>query len=217
MAKTVIFPQYHIPPEDNESWTPEFSAKIVLIFHQHFPNAKIDFEYEAYWTYNVITEIAWPAWKHEDLSKQLEEIERALRVLSRVSDLPGPIIAEWHQDTLLRSRGVEGSWSKITPSQAMTILPTLNDLLAPSLRKAKKLVRSGDQGKTNWEVVNAIFGCRDAWRRCTGNEAPGGSDLNLGSRFGKFVQNIFDVLKIDGKPRAAMQAWNRVQSKDENT
>jgi hypothetical protein len=217
MAKMVFFCQEYIPPEANENWTPEFAAKIVRIFHQHFPNAKIDFDDEAYTTYYHIIEMAWPAWKHEDLGRQLDEIERALRVLSRVDDLPGPIIAELFNDAIFRSRGVEQRWGKISPSQAMKILPTLNDLLAPSLREAKKLVRAGYQGKTNWEAANAINGCRLSWRRCTGDEAPGGSDLDLASPFGEFVQDIFDALEIDGKPRSAMQAWNRVQSKDENT
>jgi len=209
--------------DDEADMLDEFRRVMVnlhIVYKNNFPDAKIDYWWEAQWIHHTVGSMPWDAWKHDDVLKQLEEIERALRILSHVYELPQAIHDAISFDAFHRSKGIERDISKgeVSPSDASLILHCLYDELAPSIRAAKLAVRQGERkGRTNWEEVTAIDACRISWWRCTSEEAPGGSDLNLASSFGEFVQDIFDAMEIDGKPRSAMDAWRRVQRKAENT
>ena len=202
--------------------TAEYWERLAAVFRTHFGSETPlgDARFEASW---IDETFGWgwrDAWNHDDELWKLETLEQALSVLARF-DLTDRIYDVLMFDAWERSKGFEEDNSpghfEISPYHALMVMFELNTLLAPSIRAAKSAVPAGRHrsGKIKWDAVAAIGACRTSWWRCTGKDAP--VSLNPASPFGRFVKDIFDAMDIDGKPRSAMDAWRRVQSKDENT
>ena len=202
--------------------TAEYWEQLAAVFRSHFGTETPlgDDKFEASWIDQVVGWGWREAWNHDDELLKLETLERALSVLARF-DLTDRIFDVLMLDASERSKGFEEDISpghfEISPYHALMVMFELNTLLAPSIQAAKSAVPTGGHrsGKVKWGGVSAIDACRTSWWRCTGKEAP--KSLNPASKFGKFVQDIFYAMEIDGNPRSAMDAWKRVQSKDENT
>lgn len=64
--------------------------------------------------------------------------------------------------------------------------------------------------RINFTGVQLVNSVRDVWQLETGEEAPRRA-LNPGSRFGKFLSEMFDAFEVDGDPRAAFRAWVSLQ------
>ena len=204
-----------------EYW--ERQRRVAAVFRAHFGSETPlgDDRFEAEW---ITQTFSWgwrDAWNHDDELLKLETLERALLALTRFGNLTERIFTVLMLDASERSKGFKEDISpghfEISPYHALIAAFDLHDLLAPSIRAAKSAVPTGGHrsGKVKWEAVAAIDACRTSWWRCTGDEAP--VSLNPASKFGKFVQDIFYAMEVDGTPRAAMDSWRRVQSKDENT
>ena len=161
--------------------------------------------------------IRWNAWDHDQVSNQIANLALALRILSRLGELPRGVWDAFILDATLRDHDVVKKLGpEFSPRNAAHLLPRLQELLLPSIRAAKLATLKGHRkGRTKWDAVKTIDAFRASWSRCAGIGAPSGSDLNLDSPFGKFVHDAFKALEVDGKPRSAMAAWHRIQSKVE--
>lgn len=62
--------------------------------------------------------------------------------------------------------------------------------------------------RMNVRGIQLVDVARTVWESETGNAAPA-RDLNLASPFGNFLADLFEALKIKGKPRAVFRAWSR--------
>ena len=206
--------------DDAEEWWPCYVRRIEAleeVYRLHFPQTEIDQCEEAVWIYEEVLELPLNAWDHDRVSDQIADLALALRILSRLDELPRGVMdaiildATFRDHDVVKLLGPESS-----PRNAALLLPRLQELLLPSIRAAKLATLKGHRkGRTKWDAVKTIDALRASWSRCAGIGAPSGSDLNLDSPFGKFVHDAFKALEVDGKPRSAMAAWHRVQSKAE--
>ncbi len=99
----------------------------------------------------------------------------------------------------------------------LTIITALPELIERSIKSWRAapsyFLRGGiltpgvfPPGRTNWLGIYLILTCRAIWFQRTGKAH---KSLNPASRFGKFAQEVFDVVGIKEEPRSAMNAWRR--------
>ena len=152
-------------------------------------------------------------WDHEEESAKLDELRRASRALAEVYNSIHQGVRDDMEQALKSEIKMHGYRFGDAPTSLtgliFWVLPTM---LEPSITAGEAAAPRGRAvGRTYWLEANLINTCRLVWYEGTGNEAPSGSDLDLASLFGKFVQDVFAVIGA-GSPRSAMRAWNRVHS-----
>ena len=206
--------------DDAEEWSSRYDRRVEAleaVYRLHFPQTEIDHCEEAVWIYDEVLELPLNAWDHDRVSDQIADLALALRILSRLDELPRGVMDAIILDATFREHDfVKSLGREFNPRNAALLLPHLQQLLLPSIRAGKVATLKGrHKGRTKWDAVKTIDALRASWSRCAGIGAPSGSDLNLDSPFGKFVHDAFKALEVDGKPRSAMAAWHRIQSKVE--
>lgn len=161
----------------------------------------------------------YDAYAAEKETAKLEQLERSLRTVATVitslhPDVRCALASGLPLDEVITLD--DGGRKRAITRGAQFLLASLHDLprqLAPGIANAKRRAKAGHPpGRTNWRAVSVIDECRALWKRRTGY-AP--DSLNEASPFGFFVKEVFAVLGLDSNPRAAMDAWRRVQSNDE--
>lgn len=91
------------------------------------------------------------------------------------------------------------------------IIEALPDIVEQSVTIVKKRLNEGaPTGHTNWLEINIADECREVWLRRTGKEAP--RLISNTGKFSGFLHDVFEKLKLKGKPIPAMQAWSKIQS-----
>ncbi len=158
----------------------------------------------------------YDVWNAEKEEAKLDELCRVARHLVSVQTSLHPSVRIQVEMASKGVKTVKDFRSLDRLPDLMTIFAVLPEMLERSIEAGKdEIRRGGSVARTNWLAVSVIDECRDVWHIRTGDEAP--KTLSPESPFDKFVRDVFDVIGMKGKPRSAMQAWNRVQNYDENT
>ncbi len=172
---------------------------------------------------------AYDAWDAEKEEAKLDEMLRTTRNLIRIWHSLHPSISnkmevasgnmsqkysrDWSERLI--KLGFPYLFSTEVPDLGM-IFNVLPKMLERCIKVGKDEIRRGRPlGRRKWQAVTVIANCRDLWHQRTGDKAPKG--LAPGIPFENFVRDIFKAMGIKEKPRSAMQSWQAVQSKDENT
>ena len=72
---------------------------------------------------------------------------------------------------------------------------------------------SGERATANVKAILAVHSARKAWKSLANRDAPR-KRLNLETRFGVFVADLLEALRIGADASAAFAAWNRIVSDD---
>lgn len=197
-----------------ENWPPENIKILSNKLRERFPSAQVDYDSLAWGIRNAVGHEQLK-WKHNDVNREIENIERVLRELKKISELSHLVATHLKSDAMKRSDEFHGHIDRgeISPIQAAHIAPTLHNVLGPSLKAAKNVLPIGYEGKADLAAVGVVDACRSVWRACTGDEAP--KSLNEASEFGKFVADIFEAVGVERNPRSTMDAWARIQRTSE--
>ncbi len=186
---------------------------LLNIFKTHFPNGNCDdFTRKDNADFILFADAfggsALGIWKIESQLTALEAIERALNKVTGEIEVLAPSV-----------RNVLLSPVEISPQQVGSpFLQAIEFLLrqvAAARRIAKEAREPGHESgeHTTYRAANIAFWCQNIWTWEVGKKAPRQIHATRADPpFGRFLQDVFDELKISIKPSSALDALDRVET-----
>lgn len=100
-------------------------------------------------------------------------------------------------------------------SDALQALQKNAPIIREAIRSTKRHIRQSTDARIgtkriNFKGIQLVESARLVWLEQSGKPAPINS-LNLASKFGMFLCDLFEALEVEGDPRSAFRAWAALQ------
>ena len=186
---------------------------LLDIFEKHFPNSNTDDFTRMGYANDILFADAFGGsalgiWKIEGQLIALETIERALNQITGKLEVLVPSV----RNTLLSP--VDQSMQQ-AGSPFLEAIEILLRQVAAARRVAKEAVEPGHESgeRTTYRAAYIAFWCQNIWTWETGEKAPRQMHATRSNPpFGRFLQDVFNELKIPIQPSSALDALVRAET-----